>query len=147
MELAEVEQVAPPTTIRQCVQAQVAALAPEQARVLSAAAVLGTRFDVTLLARVLAIDGLERILAALVEQGLLTPGRSSASRAGGGDALQFTQEIAREVIYESVRKEDRRRGHAAIAQAIAEVASPETLEHTRGPRVQSARSHDYSRPR
>ncbi|MET0341104.1 MAG: AAA family ATPase [Polyangiales bacterium] len=136
VDLAELSRLAAPTTIRHNVQARVATLPPEHQRVLSAAAVIGTELSETLLARVIKVDGLERILARLVELGLLVRERV--------EGFRFAHGIAREVVYESVRKEDRRRGHAAIAQAIADSATDETLEtHAEALSHHLRASHDH----
>lgn len=112
-----------PTTLQGVIQARVARLAPEQAKVLRAAAVIGLEIDIPLLSRVVETTDLDSTLEELAGRGLLLGG------AGDG-AYRFKHGITREVVYETILKADRQRMHGAIAHAITE-------------RIQDAQRHAY----
>lgn len=100
-----------PSSLHGLIQTRVERLPSDLARIARAAAVIGSEFDAWLLDRIIddesARGGLERL-----EQSALV---YSSERPG---VYRFKHGVTRDVVYDSVRLVERRRLHAAIANAI-----------------------------
>lgn len=101
-----------PDTVERLVLSRLDRLAPTARAVLDVACVAGDDADVDLLADLSGFDReLPEVMGDLVEAGLLAP-------AGTGRSYVFTHELIQRVGYENLLRRDRRRIHAATAQAL-----------------------------
>jgi DNA-binding NarL/FixJ family response regulator len=103
-----------PTSIRGTIVARLRSLDDAERRVLAHAAVIGLRFDPTLLAAVLESD-VEDILPALQHA------RDAALLVEDGEEttlLRFRHALTREVIYDDILAFDRRRLHTRILETL-----------------------------
>ncbi|GAA0686075.1 hypothetical protein GCM10010193_44920 [Kitasatospora atroaurantiaca] len=105
-----------PTTVRAAVAARVAELAPEGARVLAAASVLGTRFRLDVLAEAAGVplDDLRAVLADAAAAGLLAP-----VEPGSG---AFRHDLLREAVYAELRPAEQVALHRRSGEVLAELA-------------------------
>jgi len=102
-----------PSTLQALIYSRVERLPARQAQVLRVASVIGDEFSRGLLADLVGITDLDETLNELVAAGLLYPGDEEHS-------LKFRHGITREVTYESVRLNERRRFHAEVARQLEE---------------------------
>ncbi len=115
---AEVAEVSVPPTLQATIAARIDRLAPEAKRTLSAAAVIGSRFDLDLLT----VLGIEPVVADLAAAQFI-------------DQVKFTRQpeyvfhhpLIRAVAYEAQLKSDRADLHRRVAAAI-ELQSPESVD-------------------
>ena len=105
-----------PSTLRGIIQVRTERLPEVPARVLSAAAVIGSELPLWLLSRVCGADDIEHALRELVEADLVHP-------ANAEGRFRFKHGTTREVVYSSVRLPERRRLHAGIAKVLEAVAA------------------------
>lgn len=105
-----------PSTLRGIIQVRTERLPELPARVLHAAAIIGTELPSWLLSRVAEVPDLDAPLRVLVEADLVHPANAQ------GD-FRFKHWTTQEVVYESVRLPERRRLHAKIAEALESEAS------------------------
>lgn len=99
-----------PNTVYGLIQARIQRLDPNHARLLQAASVIGNEIPIWLLSAVHADATMANTLSELFDEGLLE------ERAQNGVA--FKHGITREVVYESVRVQERRELHLMVAGAI-----------------------------
>ncbi|MCK9461961.1 MAG: protein kinase [Proteobacteria bacterium] len=101
-----------PKTLRGLVSARVKRLPADQKGLLQRAAVMGQRFNVTLLGRVTGVPlaDLKPMLFGLKEIGLLN--RISANE------FSFASDLVRDIVYQGIVLSDRREIHISIAAAI-----------------------------
>lgn len=112
-----------PASVRDAVQLRLARLSPETLRLLRVAAVVGQRFDLTLLQRATDAtdDDIATALRDLVEAQLI----EEASDIGP-DVYMFRHALTREAVLAEVLGRDRRELHRRIGSAIeAEVGDPD----------------------
>ncbi len=100
-----------PSTLRGIIQVRAERLPESSARVLRAAAVIGIELPFWLLSRVSGVADLSAPLDVLVEADLVHPANAQGT-------FRFKHGTTREVVYSSVRLPERRRLHAAIAEAL-----------------------------
>lgn len=103
-----------PESVREIILRRLDALAEDGREVLAAAAVIGRRFDVAILERMVALDE-PRLLAAireLVRHHLLT------QEPGGAEILRFRHGLVQEVAYAGLLGPERRRLHALAAETM-----------------------------
>ena len=118
---ADVAEVSVPATLQATIAARIDRLPPEAKRTLSAAAVIGSRFDLDLLAQL----GVEPVVAELAQPEFI-------------DQVKFTRQpeyvfrhpLIRAVAYESQLKSDRAELHRRVAAAI-ELRNPDRSTRTR----------------
>ncbi|MEV6975882.1 AAA family ATPase, partial [Kitasatospora sp. NPDC093806] len=105
-----------PTSVRAAVAARVAELPGECARTLGAAAVLGTRFDLDVLAEVAAVrlESLRDLLAPAAADGLL-----ALVEPGCG---AFRHDLMREAVYDTLTPAERAALHARAGTILATLA-------------------------
>ena len=115
---AEVAEVSVPATLQATIAARIDRLDPNAKRTLSAAAVVGSRFDLDLLS-VLGIEPTldESVKAELIDQVGFTPRAEYA----------FRHPLIRAVAYESQLKSDRAEMHRRLAAAI-EQRQPDSVD-------------------
>ncbi|MFF1867401.1 ATP-binding protein [Kitasatospora herbaricolor] len=106
-----------PVSVRAAVQARVAALAPECARVLGAASALGAGFDLDVLAEVAAVPPAELrpVLGQAVDAGLLTlaePGRGA-----------FRHRLTQEAVHDALPVAEQAGLHHRAAEVLAGLAA------------------------
>ncbi|MDH5672777.1 MAG: AAA family ATPase [Myxococcales bacterium] len=106
------EQSSISTTLHGLIQARVDALPPEQARLLRTASVIGQEFTPSLIPPAYTEGELDRTLHELSQNDLIRETEFSSS-------FRFKHGITREVIYDTVRLDERRQIHRAIADALA----------------------------
>ena len=115
---ADVAEVSVPATLQATIAARIDRLAPEAKRTLSAAAVIGSRFNLDLLTQL----GVEPVVADLAAAQFI-------------DQVKFTRQpeyvfhhpLIRAVAYEAQLKSDRADLHRRVAAAI-ELQSPESVD-------------------
>ncbi len=105
-------QSGPPSTLRGVIQARVSSLPSDVAGTLDAASVIGIEFSLHVLAQILNTHDVPGAIQMLSQTDLVYETEVSAT-------FRFKHGITRDVIYESVRIAERRRLHAAVADAIA----------------------------
>lgn len=105
-----------PSTLRGIIQVRTEQLPELPARLLHAAAVIGSELPSWLLSSVADISDLEIPLRVLVEADLLHPANAQGN-------YRFKHWTTQEVVYEAVRLPERRRLHARIAEALESEAS------------------------
>ena len=101
-----------PTTLHGLIQARVSSLRPEAIEVIRAASVIGNEFHLWLLDVCCGQMDTRALLVDLVEQDLIYGDDAPAG------AFHFKHGITRDVVYESVPIQTRRRLHAMVASAI-----------------------------
>ncbi|MFD0257294.1 ATP-binding protein [Kitasatospora indigofera] len=106
-----------PVSVRAAVQARMAALAPECARVLGAASALGAGFDLEVLAEVAAVPlaELRPVLGQAVDAGLLTlaePGRGA-----------FRHQLTQEAVHDALSVREQAGWHHRAADVLAGLAA------------------------
>jgi class 3 adenylate cyclase len=113
----ELDALAVPSDVRALLAARIDRLAERDKHVVEAAAVIGRRFVLPVLARVAALpeDEIDASLRALERAELL--------RDEGGDGRQYSFEhpLVQEVAYRSQLAEKRQRRHVAVARALEEL--------------------------
>lgn len=118
-----------PTTLQGLIQARVDRLPTPMGHLLRVASVIGQEFSRTLLARVLPEHPVAELLEQLADGDLIQPTDDPAM-------LRFKHGITQAVIYESVRKAERRVIHRQIAQTVSQESGHERAEllahHYRG---------------
>jgi hypothetical protein len=107
---------APPTVLAM-VQARLEGLGPEARRVLRAASVFGQRFWRGGVAALLGGAPLDRTLAALVEDEVIT--RSREAKFPGETEYAFRHALVREAAYGMLTEEDREVGHRLAGRWLA----------------------------
>jgi DNA-binding SARP family transcriptional activator/tetratricopeptide (TPR) repeat protein len=110
----DVTRLPVPLRVRDLIASHVARLGRFSQEVVATAAVIGRRFDFTLLAR--ACNSSDRLLAATVED--LVRSRLLQS---SGEEFYFTHDRIREVVYESLLSPRRRLLHGAVARAMEDL--------------------------
>jgi class 3 adenylate cyclase len=116
----DITDVAVPATVQAAIEARIDRLDSPAKRTLSAASVIGVRFEAGLLAALGIDQALEELLSAeLIDQVRFTPHAEYA----------FCHPLIRAVAYESQLKSDRAQWHRRLATAIQERA-PESVEET-----------------
>jgi class 3 adenylate cyclase len=118
MSAAEVSEVSVPATLQATVAARIDRLDPRAKRILSAAAVIGSRFS----QGVLETLGIDPVLEDLVAAQLVDQVRFT-----GQPEYVFHHPLIRTVAYESQLKSDRAELHRRVAAAI-ETRDPATVE-------------------
>ncbi|MFD0279847.1 AAA family ATPase [Kitasatospora sp. NPDC127111] len=105
-----------PATVRAAVAARLDGLPGECARVLGAAAVLGTRFDLDVLAELAAVplDSIRSVLAAAAGEGLL-----ALVEPGAGE---FRHELMRDAVQEALDPAERAALHGRAGAVLATLA-------------------------
>jgi class 3 adenylate cyclase len=106
---ADVAEVSVPATVQATIAARIDRLNPKAKRTLSAAAVIGSRFDLDLLT----VLGVEPVVDDLVRAELIDQVRFT-----GRSAYVFHHPLIRAVAYESQLKSDRAELHRRVAAAI-----------------------------
>ncbi|HTX94420.1 MAG TPA: adenylate/guanylate cyclase domain-containing protein [Mycobacterium sp.] len=107
--LGNVSDVTVPATLQAAIAARIDRLSPEGKRTLSAAAVIGLRFDDDLLAALVASPAIPTLVQAeLIDQIMFTPHA----------AYMFRHPLIRSVAYESQLKSDRAALHRRVAGVI-----------------------------
>ena len=109
MSAAEVSEVSVPATLQATIAARIDRLDPLAKRTLSAAAVIGSRFDLD----VLTMLGIEPVIPDLLAAQLIDQVRFT-----GQPAYVFHHPLIRTVAYESQLKSDRAELHRRVAAAI-----------------------------
>jgi class 3 adenylate cyclase/tetratricopeptide (TPR) repeat protein len=109
-----------PSTVQGVIQARIASLQPEEARLLQAASVIGIEFSPRLLGTACEGVPVRAVLDSLSQSDVVY-------RVEPQDTYRFKHGISREVIYESVRIGERRRIHAVVAAAIESDCAPAQL--------------------
>ena len=99
-----------PDSLKHLIQARVDALPPLQQRALRTAAVIGNRFELSVLAEALGAPAFE----------LDAAGRSALVRRVGADAAVFVHDLVMHCIYESIEPGEQRRLHRAVASLYRE---------------------------
>ncbi|MGW0026809.1 AAA family ATPase [Rhodococcus sp. NPDC003383] len=119
---ADVADVSVPATVQAAIEARLDRLSPQAKQTISAASVIGARFDAGLLAA-LGIDALpgELLGAELIDQVRFRPDAEYA----------FRHPLIRSVAYESQLKSDRARWHRLLATAI-ESGNPDSADQNAG---------------
>jgi class 3 adenylate cyclase len=107
--MEEVAEVSVPATLQATIAARIDRLDPLAKRTLSAAAVIGSRFDLD----VLTVLGIEPVVADLVAAQLIDQVRFT-----GQPAYVFHHPLIRTVAYEAQLKSDRAELHRRVAAAI-----------------------------
>jgi class 3 adenylate cyclase len=115
---AEVAEVSVPATLQATIAARIDRLDPKAKRTLSAAAVIGSRFNLDLLT----VLGVEPVVADLVAAEFVDQVRFT-----GQPEYVFHHPLIRSVAYESQLKSDRARLHRRLAAAI-EAREPESAD-------------------
>ncbi len=115
---AEVSEVSVPATLQATIAARIDRLDPLAKRTLSAAAVIGSRFDLD----VLTVLGIEPVIPDLLAAQLIDQVRFT-----GQPAYVFHHPLIRTVAYEAQLKSDRAELHRRLAAAI-EARSPASAE-------------------
>ena len=117
---AEVAEVSVPATLQATIAARIDRLPPEAKRALSAAAVVGSRFDLDLLTRLFVEPAVADLLAAqLIDQVRFTR----------QPEYVFHHSLIRTVAYEAQLKSDRAELHRRLAAAIEERDRDSVGEH------------------
>ncbi len=111
-------QVAVPVAVTSALQARLDRLGPEARQVVSIAAVIGRRFGVDLLGRVLPAD---TVRAGLVE--LLRAELIAEQRRRPVPEYRFRHGLVQEVAYGSLLEADRRAAHGQVADALEAIAA------------------------
>lgn len=119
---ADVADVSVPATVQAAIEARLDRLSPQAKQTISAASVIGARFDAGLL-DALGIDALpdELLGAELIDQVRFSPDAEYA----------FRHPLIRAVAYESQLKSDRARWHRLLATAI-ESGNPDSADQNSG---------------
>jgi class 3 adenylate cyclase/tetratricopeptide (TPR) repeat protein len=113
-----------PSLLHGLIQARVERLPAPLARIAQAAAVIGSEFEAWLLERAIDEPGLAQGLERLVADSLV----HESDRPG---VYRFKHGVTRDVVYDSVLIVERRRWHAAIAEAIVTRFGPAAqIEHS-----------------
>src|SRR5271166_1615526 len=115
---AEIAEVSVPATLQATIAARIDRLDPNAKRTLSAAAVIGSRFDLDLLT----VLGIEPVVADLVAAQLVDQVRFTRQHE-----YVFHHPLIRTVAYESQLKSDRAELHRRLAAAIQE-REPESAD-------------------
>ena len=115
---AEVAEVSVPATLQATIAARIDRLDPKAKRTLSAAAVIGSRFDLDLLT----VLGIEPVVDDLVAAQLIDQVRFTRQ-----PEYVFHHPLIRAVAYESQLKSDRAELHRRVAAAIEE-RDPESVD-------------------
>lgn len=103
-----------PNTIYGLIQSRIQRLEPRHARLLQVAAVIGNEIPIWLLVAVHPSSSIASTLLELVDEGLL--------KERSQNRVAFEHGITREVVYESVRVQERRKLHLMVAAAIEQHA-------------------------
>ncbi|MDQ6858701.1 MAG: AAA family ATPase [Chloroflexota bacterium] len=116
-----IEQLAIPGSIVEAVRARVEELSSEARDTLSAAAVIGHRFEFELLRSVTGTDdrALETRIREFIELQLVT------DASGGDEEHAFRHALTREVVYDDLLVRERKRLHRAVADALERDADAE----------------------
>ncbi|HEY3228764.1 MAG TPA: AAA family ATPase, partial [Roseiflexaceae bacterium] len=119
-----IAQIDIPRSLKESILSRTAGLDATTAEVLSAAAVIGRRFDFELLLKLtdLAEADLVRAVATLVERQLVAEERAAAE-----DHYAFRHALTREAIYDDLLGRERRMKHRAVLRAL-EALYPESRE-------------------
>jgi tetratricopeptide (TPR) repeat protein len=116
-----------PDSVELAIQARLDRLSAPARRAIHAASVVGRTFDraslVAALAAPVAVDVLDRALADLERRQLITPILGEAGAAAGastaaGERYAFHHVLVRDVAYEQIEPDARRRIHAALADHL-----------------------------
>ena len=118
MSTAEVAEVSVPATLQATIAARIDRLDPQAKRTLSAAAVIGSRFDLDLLT----VLGIEPVVAELVAAQFIDQVRFTRQ-----PEYVFHHPLIRAVAYESQLKSDRAELHRRVAAAI-EAGDPGSVD-------------------
>ena len=108
-----------PDSLKHLIQARVDALPPLQQRALRTAAVIGNRFEPSVLAEALGVAQIEFDAA----------GRSALVRRVGPDAAVFVHDLVMHCIYESIDPDEQRRLHRAVAGLYRERDPAVSAQH------------------
>lgn len=113
-----------PATVRQVLEARLAALAPEVRELAEQLAVAGRRIDPLVVARArgTSVSEVVRALEPLRTEGLVTSDQATRS-------LGFVHDLTREAVLEQIPAVERLTVHARLAAAIAEVYAEELEPH------------------
>lgn len=106
------EMTAVPSTLQAVIHTRIARLPLEQSDLLRTASVVGIEFSAQLLEELTGNSRLAEPLLALQREDLIYS-------ASDPDRFRFKHGIARDIIYETVLLDERRRVHAAVARVIA----------------------------
>ncbi|HTU56972.1 MAG TPA: tetratricopeptide repeat protein, partial [Polyangiales bacterium] len=111
----------------------------EQAQLLRVAAVVGLEFSTPVLAELSGSDHVEELLRALRHEDLIYA-------TSDVDTFRFKHGVARDVIYETVLRAERRRLHGAVAHLIAQsVAANSNSDQSESLAYHYAGSDDHAR--
>ncbi|MDT7765427.1 MAG: hypothetical protein QOC63_4847 [Mycobacterium sp.] len=116
---ADVAEVSVPATLQATIAARIDRLDPKAKRTLSAAAVVGSRFNLELLT----VLGVEPVVADLMAAQLIDQVRGTRQ-----PEYVFQHPLIRTVAYESQLKSDRAELHRRLAAAI-EAREPKSVDH------------------
>jgi class 3 adenylate cyclase/tetratricopeptide (TPR) repeat protein len=118
--VGDVGELAVPDSLHALLAARLDALDPLVRRLAADAAVLGTTFPADALAAVSGQDGgaVRAGLADLVRREVLTVSADPLSPERG--SYQFTQQMLRQVAYDTLSRRDRKARHLAVAQHLRE---------------------------
>jgi class 3 adenylate cyclase/tetratricopeptide (TPR) repeat protein len=101
-----------PNTVHSLIRARVEALAPDAARLLGVASVIGNEFSEWLLAEVSGVQDVAATLSSAKLGGLVQPTETAG-------VFRFKHGLTREVVYETLRVAERRVLHGKVAQALS----------------------------
>lgn len=105
-----------PTTVHGVIQSRLSLLPARELRCLRVAAVIGNEFSHSLLSEVAADGDLALVLERLCANNIVHP-------LDGEGTFRFNHGITREVVYESVRLQERRLLHGAVAEKLQQRAA------------------------
>lgn len=105
-----------PNTVHGVIQTRLLGLPSRELHVLRVAAVIGNEFGAELLAKVVADEHFDQVLERLRGANLIRP-------VDGDGTYRFNHGITREVAYESVRLNERRELHRAVASQLEQRAA------------------------
>jgi class 3 adenylate cyclase/tetratricopeptide (TPR) repeat protein len=114
-----------PTTVRVAIAARIDALPPAERAALLDASVVGKVFWRGSLAA-LEHEGIDDILDALEARDLIR--REAVTQIHGDAEFSFKHVLIRDVAYGSLRREDRRRRHAAVARFVEAMANDQVRD-------------------
>lgn len=116
---------APPASLRQVIEGHLSALGESASALLAQAAALGTEFDPAYLTTVTGLSTAE--VDHLLQQAVLA--RLIEKAPGNARSYQFSHEVVRTVLYESIPPLERAQLHTKIAQTLATPRAMSRAQH------------------
>jgi len=110
------EERSVPTTVHGVIQARLSRLPAREQSCLRVAAVIGNEFSKDLLVEVAAAGDIDQVLQRLCAANIVR-------QVDGEASYRFNHGITREVVYESVRLQERRALHRAVAEKLQQRAA------------------------